>query len=92
MKQYNKQEMLSLFVANKMQIQVTNSYNLQHCGIALTVEETKDFADHPKVYSRPSDNFGRFCLVVWLLEKGSVSVLPVDIAEVADELYKIFHS
>lgn len=92
MKQYNKQEMLSLFVANKMQIQVTNAYSLQHYGIAVTVEETKDFVDHPKVSCRPFDNFGRFCLVVWLLEKGAVSVIPVDIAEVADELHKILHS
>lgn len=90
MKQYSKAEMISLFVANKMQIQVTNAYNLQHYGIAVTVEETAHFAEHSSMRNWTAKQLeSRFCLVVWKLESGEpFAITPVDITLVADEVYK----
>lgn len=94
MKQYNKQEMLSLFVANKMQVQVTNAYNLPHYGIAVTVEETKDFISHSSMNNWTAEQLkNKFCLVIWKLELClPFAVTPVDITLVADEVYKALHN
>lgn len=91
MKQYSKAEMVSLFVATKTQYAVTEAYNLPHYGIAVTVEESVDFADGPTTQGWLEAQ-GKFCLVVWKLENGEpFAVAPVDLTLVADVVYKALH-